>query len=195
MSFNSDKFELFRVGKDKSLKDNTLYFTPGYTDMITPTDSLRDLGIQLDEDMKFTSHINKTEATIRQKTGWILRSIQSRDKITMKKLWKTYVLPNIDYCSILWFSPDRPYELKTLEKHQSRFLSRIESLDNSNYWEALKSCNMYSIIRRLERYNIIYTWKSLMGLVPDCGFQLHDESCDSKLKILSLAISFGRVRT
>ena len=54
---------------------------------------------------------------------------------------------------------------------------------------------MYSITRRLERYTILYTWKSLMGLVPDCGFQLHDESCDSKLRIPTLAKSSGRVRT
>ena len=113
----------------------------------------------------------------------------------MKKLWKTYVLPNVDYCSTLWFSPDRPQEIRTLEKHQSRFLNRIDNLEQSTYWEALKSCNMYSITRRLERYTILYTWKSLTGLVPDCGFQLRDESRDSKLRIPTLAKSSGRVRT
>ena len=32
---------------------------------------------------------------------------------------------------------------------------------------------MYSQERRLERYRVIYTWKSIEGLIPNCGFVSH----------------------
>ena len=37
------------------------------------------------------------------------------------------------------------------------------------YWERLKHLKMYSQQRRAERYIIIYTWKVMEGLVPNCG--------------------------
>ena len=38
-----------------------------------------------------------------------------------------------------------------------------------NYWERLRILKMNSQQRRFERYRIIYTWKILEGLVPNCG--------------------------
>ena len=42
------------------------------------------------------------------------------------------------------------------------------------YWDQLKSMKMLSLQRRLERYHIIYTWKVLEGLVPDCGMHQYE---------------------
>ena len=38
-----------------------------------------------------------------------------------------------------------------------------------NYWERLKSLGMNSVQRRMERYQILYTWKIIEGLSPNCG--------------------------
>ena len=43
------------------------------------------------------------------------------------------------------------------------------------YWEQLKNMKMLSLQRRHERYRIIYTWKVLEGLVPDCGVKKKQE--------------------
>ena len=43
---------------------------------------------------------------------------------------------------------------------------------------------MYSQQRRLERYRIIYTWKILEGLVPNCGLEvLHNGRRGREIKI------------
>ena len=43
---------------------------------------------------------------------------------------------------------------------------------------------MYSQQRRLERYRIIYSWKILEGLVPNCGLEaLHSERRGREIKI------------
>ena len=40
-----------------------------------------------------------------------------------------------------------------------------------NYWERLEAFNLSSIQRRVERYRILYTWKSLNGLAPSLGLK------------------------
>ena len=39
-----------------------------------------------------------------------------------------------------------------------------------NYWDRLEFLKLNSIERRMERFRIIYTWKSINGLVPSLGF-------------------------
>ena len=102
----------------------------------------------------------------------------------MKRIWKAYVLPSIDYCSVLWFNLDKPGEIHNLERAQNRFLSRIEGFRTMNYWERLRAAKMMSIQRRLERYIILYTWKSLEGLVPDLAMNWNVNS--HKDRVLSV---------
>ena len=42
-------------------------------------------------------------------------------------------------------------------------------MEGLNYWEILGKLKMNSEQRRLERYQVIYTWKIMEGLTPNCG--------------------------
>ena len=88
----------------------------------------------------------------------------------MNTLFKTLVVPHIDYCSQLWM-PIKPVEILKVEKLQKDFLSRIPALRGNNYWEKLKIMKMISLQRRQERYRIIYIWKILEGIAPNCGIE------------------------
>ena len=61
-------------------------------------------------------------------------------------------------------------------KTPERFFMRIPAIRELNYWEQLQHMKMLSLQRRLERYRIIYTWKTLEGLVPNCGVSGSHES-------------------
>ena len=71
MKFNSKKFELIRYGPNEQIKMNTLYFTPNMENVIDEKDELRDLGVIMSKDMKFSKHVAKICSSVRQKTGWI----------------------------------------------------------------------------------------------------------------------------
>ena len=43
----------------------------------------------------------------------------------------------------------------------------------SDYWSRLNTFKLLSIQRRIERFIIIYSWKSLENLVPDIGLSSH----------------------
>ena len=49
---------------------------------------------------------------------------------------------------------------------------------NLNYWDPLKHFRVFSNERRIERYKIIYLWKSLHGFVPNLSIrkQVRDPS-------------------
>ena len=126
--------------------------------------------VMMSDDATYMDQIEKVAKKVRQKTGWVLRTFYSRKTLLMKTLFKTLVVPHIDYCSQLWM-PVKPVEILKIEKLQKDFLNRIPALRGENYWEKLKILKMISLQRRQERYRIIYIWKILEGLAPNCGIQ------------------------
>ena len=71
--------------------------------------------------------------------------------------------------------PIKSTEIGSIEKLQKDFLCRIPAIRELNYWEQLGRMKMLSLQRRLERYRIIYIWKTLEGLAPNCGIQSTSE--------------------
>ena len=67
MQFNARKFELLRYGCNEQLKMDTLYFTPRMEQIIEDKSELRDLGVIMSNDMKFSKHVSKVCTTVRQK--------------------------------------------------------------------------------------------------------------------------------
>ena len=58
-----------------------------------------------------------------------------------------------------------------------------------NYWEKIQFLKMYSQERCAEHYSIIYTWKILEGLVPNCGVvATNNERRDRECKLPPLKV-------
>ena len=89
----------------------------------------------------------------------------------MKSLFKTLIVPHIEYCSQLWMPTDAK-GIQNIEKLQKDLLNRIPAIRDIDYWDQLKKLKMLSLQRRLERYRILYTWKVVEGHVPNCGVDL-----------------------
>ena len=132
--------------------------------------NVRDLGVIMSNDALFADHIHTTIKSANLKCGWILRTFKSRDQVTLITLWKSLVMPILDYCCQLW-SPSTPGLIQSLEKVQSSFLNKISGIATLDYWKQLQQLNMLSLQRRRERYTCIYVWKVLESLVPNFGLQ------------------------
>ena len=79
-------------------------------------------------------------------------------------------------------------QLQHLEKVLKDFTSKIPEVKDMNYWLRLKNLKMNSVQRRIERYKIIYVWKTLENIVPDNGVTLapEDERKGRTCKIATL---------
>ena len=97
--------------------------------------------------------------------------------------WKTLVQSTLDYCCQLW-SPNTPGQIQMLEIVARNFIRQIKGLRHLSYWQQLAHLHMYSQQRRRERYMIIYVWKVLEGLVPNCGITTKDHIRRGRLCII-----------
>ena len=175
MKFNSKKFELLSYSarnRDlKEINENTKMFNfPQYYDpdgnTIQSVGSLRDLGVTITNDATFVAQIDKSVKKASRLAGWILRVFQTREHIAMITLFKSMVLPHIEYCCPLW-SPLNLGMIRKIETIQRSFTSKIHTLQNENYWGRLKKLDMFSLERRRERYQIIYVFKIMQGFIPN----------------------------
>ena len=167
MLYNNKKFEALRYGPDQVLKATTSYTAPDGS-IIPEKDHVRDLGVQMSADGSFQQHVNTMCVSARNMCAWILRTFQSRSEELMMTLWKSLVLPILDYCSQLW-SPSKTGQIQEIENIQKSFTRKIRSQNCHNYWERLNSLKLYSLQRRRERYRILYVWKILQNIVPNVG--------------------------
>ena len=193
MLFNNKKFELLRYGKNEDLKNSTFYLSAD-NEVIEEKETLRDLGITVNNQGTFDDHISNVCVKVKQKCGWILRTFQTRKPFVLKQLWKQLVQPHIDYCSQMMALTTS--NLADLENLQRSYLNKIPSTKDRNYWERLTECQMLSQERRIERYKIIYTWKVLEGKVPNCGLQMMENPRQGRIcEIPPLKHCSARVRS
>ena len=179
MTFNGTKFQLLRYGKNENIKNETVYFTDEMENVIEQYENLKDLGVFMNDKADFSTHVTNVVKKSRQKIGWILRTFHNRKMFFMKHMLKTLVTPHIDYNSQLWM-PIECSEIEKIEKLQRDFFRNIPSLWGMSYWEQVNKMKMLSVQRRLERYRIIYSWKVLENLVPNCGLEKIADSESSR---------------
>ena len=70
-------------------------------EIINPSDNVLDLGIFMSSNCSFEFHIKNLCKKCSNLSGWILGTFTTRDSITMLTLFKSLVLPRLDYGSQL----------------------------------------------------------------------------------------------
>ena len=182
MSLNENKFEALRCGKHPA--EEIKYRTEGNI-LIPFKDSVKDLGILVQNDGKFDQNIGEICRKSRRQAGWILRTFKTREPLAMLTLYRALVLPIAEYCCQLW-SPAAIGMIKELEGIQRTFTSIIRGMEHLTYWDRLKALSLYSLQRRRERYAIIYVWKIIQGLAPNF------EREDLRIKTYGVGSRLGR---
>ena len=167
MEFHCDKFDLLRYKSNLSREVQAQsHYTSYDGSVVEEKTHVKDLGITMSSDATFTEHISERCEMAKSKTAWILRTFQSRDSTPMLLLWKSLVLCHIEYCSQLW-SPSTVGKTQSIELLQRSYVNCIDGMRGLSYWEQLKRLKLFSLERRRERYQVIYTWRILEKEVPN----------------------------
>jgi hypothetical protein len=135
LSFSYNKCFHLQIG----YTNNSVSYTLGHH-IIPITNSISDLGITIDSDLKFSSHC---VANARAKL--ILKCFLSRNPTNFIRAFKTYVRPILEYNSIIW-SPHLSRDINLLERVQRSFTHKVCVLCNLpslSYDERL----LFSILR------------------------------------------------
>ena len=169
MEFNLTKFEILRIGKQENLKSEIKYKTPDGTP-IKESEVVKDLGVLFNTEGNFDDQIKVKIAKCNKMCGYILRTFITREPEPMMTLFKSLVIPIMDYGSIIW-NPSKRKDTQAIEKIQRNFTKRIKDLSDLSYYQRLKCLNIYSMERRRERYEILYTMKIIKHQVPNVGLK------------------------
>ena len=137
MKLNGKKFEHLHYGKHHS---SNSYFTEE-SKIIEEKQFVKDLGVIISRDTTYKEHITAMIKRTTQLVGWILRTFKSRDKEVMLTLWRSLVLPHLDYCSQLW-NPQEKGLIQAIERIQQSFTRQIKGMKDLNYWERLKNLKL-----------------------------------------------------
>ena len=165
MKFNEDKFELISYPVRRENHNQPCYSARNGSQIDNKIE-LKDLGILLSKEATFSSNINQKVATAKKLVGWIHRTFHSREKLAMMTLFKSLVIPRIEYCCQLW-NPNKQCDISDIEGIQKSYTKKITGMRELNYWQRLAALKLYSLERRRERYIIIYVWKIIQGTVPN----------------------------
>ena len=172
MRWNDLKFQVLRLGTNHQIIEDTTLFSPDFGEVVEAKDTIKDLGILVDRQLSYVEQLYKAVNKTKQKAGWVLRTFSTRDIPLLRTLWKSLIQCHLDYGNILWApysGHGEAWKWKLLEGTLREFTRKGKGLTGLNYWSRLRAFKVSSIQRRIERYRLIYTWKSLNDLAPSLG--------------------------
>ena len=120
-----------------------------YKKCIFPS-SHRDLGVNVETNLKFHSHIRETVHKAGGVVSSLLKATVCRTPEFMSNIFVSDIRPILDFCSSLW-NLGYVGNMRMIESVQRRWTRQIGGLEELSYEERLKRLNLYSIKGRLLR--------------------------------------------
>ena len=97
-------------------------------------DSIKDLGITIDKNGGFKTHLYNVINKCKRHQNWITRTFENRTIEFMRFLYQTYIQPNTDYGSQVW-SPVKLSEIDALETILRIWIRKILYIRDMHYWD------------------------------------------------------------
>ena len=124
LTLNTSKTFLQIYTKRKSVETLEIYINGN---AIKEVKTIKYLGVLMDSDLKFTSHISTVCNTVSRNIGMIARARPFLTKKLLIQLYNSIVFPYINYCCFIWGSnyDERLRKLVTLQKRSMRLIEGI----------------------------------------------------------------------
>ena len=104
----------------------------------------KDLGVKIDNQLKFSDHVQAKVNTANKTMGFIRHSFQYLDKEIFSLLYKALVRPHLEFASCVW-SPQHKYNRDAIERVQRRATKCVPGLYNLSYSERLRELKLETL--------------------------------------------------
>ena len=111
---------------------------------ITSYNVVKDLGVQIDSQLKFHDHTTTITKKANRLLAIIQKTFQHFDKNTVINLYKSYIQPVLEYGNIVW-GPQYILDQQNIEKVQRRATKLIHNLQDYTYDDRLVELNLPSL--------------------------------------------------
>ena len=159
LPFNATKCKVMHIGRNNPNHQYTL------NDHTLETSTCeKDLGVYIDNQLKFHEHTAAATKTANQVLGVIKKAYKTRDNLTIPILYKSMVRPHLEYGNLIW-GPFFKQDMKSVEKIQRRATKLVSSIKDLSYEDRLKALKLPSLVYRRRRGDMIQMYKIMNGLV------------------------------
>lgn len=132
--------------------------------------SHKDLGVTVDNTLRFHVHIRQIVNKAAGLSSNILKTTLCRSEHFMKTLLISHIRPLLEYASPVW-NTGYLGDLRLLESVQRRWTKMIDGLGDVPYSHRLAVLDLYSVKGRLLRADMLKCWKIFHG---KCGLRPED---------------------
>ena len=141
LSFHPDKCKVLHLGKTNV--NHHGYSLDGVE--LATTECEKDLGVSMDNKLKFDTHINEKVNKANAIMGIIRRSFRHLDPDTFSRLYKALVRPHLEYAVSVW-NPYHIKDIKKLEQVQRRATKQITGLKDLSYDQRLQRLKLPTLV-------------------------------------------------
>ena len=127
---------------------------------LAETTNERDLGVQIDCDLKFDQQVEMVANKANKMLGLIRKSFIYLDGPTMKKLYTSLVRPILEYGNVVW-APTLKRDQQMIENIQRQTTKLVPELKDLEYGDRLRVLKLQSLYFRRARGDMIETYKYL----------------------------------
>jgi ribonuclease P/MRP protein subunit RPP40 len=159
LPFNAKKCKSMHFGHNNPRRTYTLN-----NQELESIRSEKDLGVMVDDSLKFHVHAAFAAKKANQMLGVIKKTYVTRDANTITTLYKSMVRHHLEYGNAIW-GPCYIGDLKLVEGVQRRATKLIPHLYDKPYEERLKELKLPSMEYRRKRGDMIQCFKVINGLV------------------------------
>ena len=123
----------------------------------------KDLGIIIDQSLKFEHHIDISVKKANKIMGLIRRTFNCLDPSTFRALFTALVRPIVEYGHAVW-NPYHKGAIRKIESVQRNATKMVNGLKDTPYIDRLRTINLPTLRFRRMRGDMIETYKIINGL-------------------------------
>ena len=135
--------------------------------IVEKCNEMRDLGVIIQDDLKWKSHINLMCRKAFQKCYLIFRAFSSNNIWIYIKLFITFVRPILEYSSTVW-NPNLLEDIRKIESVQQYYLKTLCKrcrITSNSYSDRLYKFNLKSLIYRRLKFDLTMVFKIINKLI------------------------------
>ena len=132
--------------------------------VLESTEAEKDLGVMVDDKLRFHIHTAFAVKKANQMLGVIKRTYVTRDAVTIPTLYKSMVRPHLEYGNAIW-GPCYVGDSKSVEGVQRRATKLVSEVRDLCYEDRLEALKLPSMEYRRKRGDMIQCYKIMNGLV------------------------------
>jgi hypothetical protein len=161
MKANASKFQLMFLDRQNTLNSS---ITVGGSD-IKATKSVNVLGVELDENLKFKTHIDEICGQAGKQINALKRIKHYLDRDSKKIIYNSYINSNFNFCSVVWMFSCKT-QLEKIEKTNKRALRFVTNEGHLSYEEICTKEKQLTVYKRCVKNAAITMYKIRRGIAP-----------------------------